>query len=150
MDGSRTGNSRHCLNLGSYNYLGFAAQDEYCTPRVVKSLDKFAISTCASRADGGKFRSAHLWNQLILISLTTMICLWLACLNVTLLSRGWQNLWYLCQVQLVYMKSWKPSWPISLGSQLRWFMGWVLPRIQRRCLHWWARFFLHLLISVKV
>ncbi|KAG6543374.1 hypothetical protein Mapa_015288 [Marchantia paleacea] len=49
----RTGNSRRCLNLGSYNYLGFAAQDEYCTPRVVESLDKFAISTCASRADGG-------------------------------------------------------------------------------------------------
>ncbi|KAL2634977.1 hypothetical protein R1flu_006456 [Riccia fluitans] len=49
----RTEKTRHCLNLGSYNYLGFAAQDEYCTPRVIETLDKFAISTCASRAEGG-------------------------------------------------------------------------------------------------
>ena len=23
----------HCLNLGSYNYLGFAGNDPYCTPK---------------------------------------------------------------------------------------------------------------------
>ncbi|CAM6116275.1 unnamed protein product [Calypogeia fissa] len=45
--------SRLCLNLGSYNYLGFAAHDDYCTPRVVNSLEKYGISTCASRVDGG-------------------------------------------------------------------------------------------------
>ncbi|KAL0355032.1 UNVERIFIED_CONTAM: Long chain base biosynthesis protein 2b [Sesamum radiatum] len=41
-----------CLNLGSYNYLGFAAADEYCTPRVIESLKKFSASTCSTRVDG--------------------------------------------------------------------------------------------------
>ncbi|GJY32291.1 long chain base biosynthesis protein 2a [Tanacetum coccineum] len=42
-----------CLNLGSYNYLGFAAADEYCTPRVIQSLKKYYASTCSARVDGG-------------------------------------------------------------------------------------------------
>eukprot|EP00246_Nothoceros_aenigmaticus_P004460 TRINITY_DN16000_c0_g1_i1.p1 TRINITY_DN16000_c0_g1~~TRINITY_DN16000_c0_g1_i1.p1 ORF type:complete len:491 (+),score=85.95 TRINITY_DN16000_c0_g1_i1:234-1706(+) len=49
----RTDKIRRCLNLGSYNYLGFAASDEYCTPRVIESLEMFSPSTCASRLDGG-------------------------------------------------------------------------------------------------
>lgn len=49
----RTEKTRSCINLGSYNYLGFAASDEYCTPRVIQSLQKFAQSTCSSRVDGG-------------------------------------------------------------------------------------------------
>jgi 7-keto-8-aminopelargonate synthetase-like enzyme len=50
---SRTNNTRKCLNLGSYNYLGFASHDEYCTPHVVEALEKFATSTCASQINGG-------------------------------------------------------------------------------------------------
>uniref|UniRef100_A0A2N9EHB6 Aminotransferase class I/classII large domain-containing protein n=1 Tax=Fagus sylvatica TaxID=28930 RepID=A0A2N9EHB6_FAGSY len=42
-----------CLNLASYNYLGFAASDEYCTPRVIESLKKYSQSTCSSQVDGG-------------------------------------------------------------------------------------------------
>ncbi|KAL5712886.1 serine C-palmitoyltransferase [Ranunculus cassubicifolius] len=49
----RTSNLSKCLNLGSYNYLGFAAADEYCTPRVIESLKKFSPSTCSTRVDGG-------------------------------------------------------------------------------------------------
>ncbi|KAF8408490.1 hypothetical protein HHK36_007645 [Tetracentron sinense] len=49
----RTTKMCRCLNLGSYNYLGFAASDEYCTPRVIESLKKFSPSTCSSRVDGG-------------------------------------------------------------------------------------------------
>lgn len=48
-----TGANRKCLNLGSYNYLGFAAADEYCTPRVVSSVRKCGWTTCSSRLDGG-------------------------------------------------------------------------------------------------
>jgi len=51
---SRTSNSSKCLNLGSYNYLGFAAADEYCTPRVIESLKKYSPSTCSVRVDGGR------------------------------------------------------------------------------------------------
>ncbi|PHU15590.1 Long chain base biosynthesis protein 2a [Capsicum chinense] len=49
----RTTKVSRCLNLGSYNYLGFAASDEYCTPRVIESLKRFSPSTCSTRVDGG-------------------------------------------------------------------------------------------------
>ncbi|GFP92047.1 long chain base biosynthesis protein 2a [Phtheirospermum japonicum] len=49
----RTTRINRCLNLGSYNYLGFAAADEYCTPRVIESLKSFSPSTCSTRVDGG-------------------------------------------------------------------------------------------------
>lgn len=49
----RTTATTKCLNLGSYNYLGFAAADEYCTPRVIESLKKYSASTCSVRVDGG-------------------------------------------------------------------------------------------------
>ncbi|XP_062105349.1 long chain base biosynthesis protein 2a [Humulus lupulus] len=52
----RTSKTTKCLNLGSYNYLGFAASDEYCTPRVIESLKKYSPSTCSSRVDGGTMR----------------------------------------------------------------------------------------------
>ncbi|KAM1114808.1 hypothetical protein PS1_005474 [Malus domestica] len=42
-----------CLNLGSYNYLGFAASDEYCTPHAIETLKKYSPSTCSSRVNGG-------------------------------------------------------------------------------------------------
>jgi serine palmitoyltransferase len=48
-----TGTTRRCLNLGSYNYLGFAAADEYCTPRVLSTMHQFGISSCSSRAEAG-------------------------------------------------------------------------------------------------
>jgi len=48
-----TGRTRRCLNLGSYNYLGFAAADEYCTPRVLDTLGEWGMSTCSSRTEGG-------------------------------------------------------------------------------------------------
>ncbi|PON95692.1 Pyridoxal phosphate-dependent transferase [Trema orientale] len=50
---NRTTTTKRCLNLGSYNYLGFAASDEYCTPRVIESLKRFSQSTCSTRVDGG-------------------------------------------------------------------------------------------------
>ena len=48
-----TGETIRALNLGSYNYLGFAAADEYCTPRVVDTLKARGAATCAPRAGGG-------------------------------------------------------------------------------------------------
>ncbi len=49
-----TGKLHRCLNLGSYNYLGFAAQDEYCTPRVLDTLHEWGVSTCSSRVEAGE------------------------------------------------------------------------------------------------
>eukprot|EP00897_Mesotaenium_endlicherianum_P009888 jgi/Mesen1/8928/ME000548S08438 len=49
----RTENTKRCLNVGSYNYLGFAATDPYCTQRVIDSVAQYGVSTCSSRVDGG-------------------------------------------------------------------------------------------------
>lgn len=44
-----------CLNLGSYNYLGFADDwAESCQKEVVGSLDNFEVSMASSRADMGE------------------------------------------------------------------------------------------------
>ena len=51
-----TGKKLRCLNLGSYNYLGFAAQDEYCTPRVLDSLASYGWATSSSRTEAGDDR----------------------------------------------------------------------------------------------
>lgn len=45
---------KRCLNLGSYNYLGFAANDAYCTPKVVEELRRSGASTCSPGADAGR------------------------------------------------------------------------------------------------
>ena len=41
------------MNLGSYNYLGFAAEDPYCTPRVQDTLQEHGWSLCSPRAEAG-------------------------------------------------------------------------------------------------
>lgn len=49
----QTENTIRCLNLGSYNYLGFASHDEYCTPRVVETMNKYGASACSTRIESG-------------------------------------------------------------------------------------------------
>lgn len=49
-----TGRSTSCLNLGSYNYLGFA--DDWkisCRKSVMESVDKWPLSMCSARVDLG-------------------------------------------------------------------------------------------------
>lgn len=47
-----TGESKECINLGSYNYLGFASPDSECTPHVVEALERYGTSPCGSEAAG--------------------------------------------------------------------------------------------------
>ncbi len=49
-----TGATRRCLNLGSYNYLGFAAADPYCTQRVRRGAARAARRGRAARGRRGK------------------------------------------------------------------------------------------------
>ncbi|KAF8063767.1 long chain base biosynthesis protein 2d [Scenedesmus sp. PABB004] len=53
VDPDVTGRTQRCLNLGSYNYLGFAAADEYCTPRVLDTLQDWGVATCSPRSEAG-------------------------------------------------------------------------------------------------
>ena len=49
-----TGETQRCLNLGSYNYLGFGGVDERCTPAVDRTLREHGVSGCSSRLECGE------------------------------------------------------------------------------------------------
>ena len=44
---------RECINLGSYNYLGFAENDGPCTRQAVEATKDFGLSACSSRHELG-------------------------------------------------------------------------------------------------
>lgn len=48
-----TGTETKCLNLGSYNYLGFAANDGLCANNAIKSIEEYGLATCTSRRELG-------------------------------------------------------------------------------------------------
>ena len=48
-----TGETRRCLNLGSYNYLGFGGVEPHVTPAVIETLHKYGVSNCSSRLECG-------------------------------------------------------------------------------------------------
>lgn len=47
------GTSRECLNLSSYNYLGFAQSSGVCTDFALKCVDNYGTSACSSRIYSG-------------------------------------------------------------------------------------------------
>lgn len=49
----------HCLNLGSYNYLGFAGNDPYCTPRAREAVLAHGVASCASTAELGSSKTCR-------------------------------------------------------------------------------------------
>lgn len=69
-----------CLNLASYNYLGFAAQDPYCTPRVEATLEDFGPASCSSRVDAGGWVSLPCGRLLLLlVVVVVVVALWSCC-----------------------------------------------------------------------
>lgn len=48
-----TGREIPCLNLGSYNYLGFAESDGKCAEAAVENLKTYGWATCSSRREVG-------------------------------------------------------------------------------------------------
>jgi len=48
-----TGEKTHCLNLGSYNYLGFGDPDSHTKADVLKTLVNHPVSTCSQRSVTG-------------------------------------------------------------------------------------------------
>jgi serine palmitoyltransferase len=46
-----TGENRLCINMASYNYLGFGGVDKDCTPACVEAIKKWGISFGTQRAD---------------------------------------------------------------------------------------------------
>src|SRR5690348_1701321 len=52
---SFTGEQKKCLNLASYNYLGFAENKGPVVDSVINSMQKFGHACGASRMEGGDF-----------------------------------------------------------------------------------------------
>ncbi|XP_077994691.1 serine palmitoyltransferase 2-like [Glandiceps talaboti] len=48
-----TGKSQHCINLGSYNYLGFAEKSGYCADAAEAALKKYGLGVCSTRQELG-------------------------------------------------------------------------------------------------
>ncbi|CDK29188.1 unnamed protein product [Kuraishia capsulata CBS 1993] len=47
------GTSTPCLNLSSYNYLGFAQSVGTCTDNSARAIDEYGVSSCGPRLTGG-------------------------------------------------------------------------------------------------
>ena len=50
----KTGDTTTALNLGSYNYLGFAENVGPCAEAAEKSVQKFGLAGCSSRHEYGE------------------------------------------------------------------------------------------------
>ncbi|KOX80375.1 Serine palmitoyltransferase 2 [Melipona quadrifasciata] len=48
-----TGTTSECINLGSYNYLGFAEANGKCADQSIETLKKFGCANCSSRLELG-------------------------------------------------------------------------------------------------
>ncbi|XP_029663473.1 serine palmitoyltransferase 2 isoform X2 [Formica exsecta] len=48
-----TGTETQCINLGSYNYLGFAEASGKCAEESIETLRKFGCATCSTRLELG-------------------------------------------------------------------------------------------------
>eukprot|EP01139_Manchomonas_bermudensis_P005704 Amastigsp_a175585_179.p1 type:complete len:490 gc:universal Amastigsp_a175585_179:32-1501(+) len=51
-----TGRSIRCLNLGSYNYLGFGENSGPCIEAVRETIGKFGVCACSPAAEAGRTR----------------------------------------------------------------------------------------------
>jgi serine palmitoyltransferase len=51
-----TGRETKCINLGSYNYLGFAQTNGPCAENSIETIKKYGIATCSSRRELGTNR----------------------------------------------------------------------------------------------
>ena len=48
------GTTTNCLNLGSYNYLGFAENSGPCADAAKEATYKYGVAVCSPRRDFGK------------------------------------------------------------------------------------------------
>ena len=66
-----TGTTTHCLNLGSYNYLGFAENSGHCAEAAIESLYLYGAGTNSSRTDlGNKYQRSFM----IMVFVGTLEC----------------------------------------------------------------------------
>jgi len=52
----RSGRLLEVLNLGSYNYLGFAENNGPCARASIQSINEYAVAACSSRQELGTYK----------------------------------------------------------------------------------------------
>lgn len=52
-DCRHTGRAIHAVNMGSYNYLGFASTTGPCADASAEAVYKYGLGTCSSRHELG-------------------------------------------------------------------------------------------------
>jgi serine palmitoyltransferase len=50
-----TGKSYQVLNLGSYNYLGFAENNGKCAVESIEAVKQYGVANCSPRQELGRF-----------------------------------------------------------------------------------------------
>ena len=55
-----TGTSKDCINLGSYNYLGFAQNSGPCADAAIESVYKYGPGASSTRRELGEHTSVHI------------------------------------------------------------------------------------------
>ena len=51
------------INMGSYNYLGFAQNDGTCQQAAAKVLSRYGAGVCSSRQEMGKLEEVKMFLQ---------------------------------------------------------------------------------------
>ena len=63
------GTKTRCLNLGSYNYLGFAEEKGPCADAAIQSIHEYGAGTNSSRVDlgndGGYIRASNTFSFIV-------------------------------------------------------------------------------------
>lgn len=60
-----TGTETRCLNLGSYNYLGFAQNEGPCADEAEESIKAYGLAACSSRREIGNVTTYSTRQQII-------------------------------------------------------------------------------------
>ena len=60
-----TGKKIHAINMGSYNYLGFAENDGPCSKEAIQSVQDSGVATCSSRQEFGTLKCQQKLESLI-------------------------------------------------------------------------------------
>jgi hypothetical protein len=106
---------KECVNLASYNYLGFAENDGPCTNAAIASIDSYGLSNCSSRHELGTL-AVNRYGLAYRVAA--------ARLKRTLLS---------------FSGNWSKRWLNFWALRTPWLSAWALPPTRSTCLVWSRR-----------
>ena len=70
-----SGRTLQSINLGSYNYLGFAENSGPCSEQAIKSIENYGVTTCSTRHELGNQKYMHTLETLMAEYLNVEDCI---------------------------------------------------------------------------